>query len=192
MLDNEVSHLLEHLQDEVATEQGYVPGTTSRASIASLYSMKPKPFISLISVISPVPWVLKWFSTSALVATVHEVQSANSVELSESPQAQAPAPTAVDQCQGDCVHHNAGLRDRSKCDRNEAPMRCRSGQEDQRTMASHIHSRASWACSARVSCRAQGSQGREREMWNAISGELKEAYRCAGGCQGRGAVQRVC
>ena len=31
------------------------PGTTSRASIASLYSMKPKPFMSLISVISPVP-----------------------------------------------------------------------------------------------------------------------------------------
>ena len=32
-----------------------LPGTTSRASIASLYSMKPKPFMSLISVISPVP-----------------------------------------------------------------------------------------------------------------------------------------
>jgi len=30
-------------------------GTTSRASMASLYSMKPKPFMSLISVISPVP-----------------------------------------------------------------------------------------------------------------------------------------
>ena len=44
------------------------PGTTSRASMASLYSMKPKPFMSLISMISPVPWVLKWFSTSALVA----------------------------------------------------------------------------------------------------------------------------
>jgi len=80
--------------------QEYVPGTTSRASIASLYSMKPKPFMSLISVISPVPWVLKWFSTSALVATVHAVQSANSVELSEGPRTQAPAPTAVDQCQG--------------------------------------------------------------------------------------------
>lgn len=58
----------------------YVPGTTSRASIASLYSMKPKPFMSLISVISPVPWVLKWFSTSALVATVHAVQLAISVD----------------------------------------------------------------------------------------------------------------
>ena len=45
-----------------------IPGTTSRASIASLYSMNPKPFMSLISVISPVPWVLKWASTSALVA----------------------------------------------------------------------------------------------------------------------------
>lgn len=46
-----------------------IPGTTSRASMASLYSMKPKPFISLISVISPVPWVAKWASTSCLVAT---------------------------------------------------------------------------------------------------------------------------
>jgi len=45
-----------------------IPGTTSRASIASLYSMNPKPFMSLISVISPVPWVLKCDSTSALVA----------------------------------------------------------------------------------------------------------------------------
>ena len=45
------------------------PGTTSRASIASLYSINPKPFMSLISVISPVPWVLKWASTSAFVAT---------------------------------------------------------------------------------------------------------------------------
>jgi hypothetical protein len=41
------------------------------------------------------------------------------------------------------VHHNAGLRDRSKCDGNEAPMQCRSGQEEQRTMASHVHIRAS-------------------------------------------------
>jgi hypothetical protein len=44
------------------------PGTTSRASMASLYSTKPKPFMSLISVISPVPWLAKWFSTSAFVA----------------------------------------------------------------------------------------------------------------------------
>ena len=36
--------------------------------MASLYSMNPKPFMSLISVISPVPWVAKWVSTSALVA----------------------------------------------------------------------------------------------------------------------------
>jgi len=36
--------------------------------MASLYSMKPKPFMSLISVISPVPWALKWVSTSDLVA----------------------------------------------------------------------------------------------------------------------------
>jgi hypothetical protein len=36
--------------------------------MASLYSMKPKPFMSLISVISPVPWVAKCASTSALVA----------------------------------------------------------------------------------------------------------------------------
>jgi hypothetical protein len=49
--------------------EGNVPGTTSRASMASLYSMKPKPFMSLISTISPVPWVAKWASTSALVAT---------------------------------------------------------------------------------------------------------------------------
>lgn len=36
--------------------------------MASLYSMNPKPFINLISVISPVPCVWKWPSTSALVA----------------------------------------------------------------------------------------------------------------------------
>lgn len=36
--------------------------------MASLYSMKPKPFMSLISVMSPVPWDAKWASTSALVA----------------------------------------------------------------------------------------------------------------------------
>ena len=36
--------------------------------MSSSYSMKPKPFMSLISVISPVPWVAKWPSTSALVA----------------------------------------------------------------------------------------------------------------------------
>jgi hypothetical protein len=36
--------------------------------MASSYSMKPKPFMSLISLIVPVPWVAKWASTSALVA----------------------------------------------------------------------------------------------------------------------------
>lgn len=77
----------QHWEDEDSTYMWSLPGTTSRASMASLYSMKPKPFlqiklasdqalrrerglayINLISVISPVPWVLKWFSTSALVA----------------------------------------------------------------------------------------------------------------------------
>lgn len=52
-----------------------IPGTTSRASIASLYSMNPNPFMSLISVISPVPCVLKWASTSALVAVVDQQES---------------------------------------------------------------------------------------------------------------------
>lgn len=48
-----------------------IPGTTSRASMASSYSMKPKPFISLISVILPEPWVLKCSSMSCLVTTSH-------------------------------------------------------------------------------------------------------------------------
>lgn len=43
-------------------------GTISLASSASSYSMKPKPFISLISVILPVPWLLKWSSMSCFVA----------------------------------------------------------------------------------------------------------------------------
>jgi hypothetical protein len=46
------------------------PGTISRASIASSYSMKPNPFMSLISVILPVPCVLKWSSISCLVAKI--------------------------------------------------------------------------------------------------------------------------
>lgn len=37
--------------------------------MASLYSMKPNPLMSLISVISPVPWVAKCASMSALVAS---------------------------------------------------------------------------------------------------------------------------
>ena len=90
------------------------------------------------------------------------------------------------------MHHSAGSRDRSECDKNEAPMRCRSGGKDQRSRASHVHIRASWACSvlscARVWEPGQGME--ERCVWKPFSGELKEAYRCAGGCQGRGAVQR--
>lgn len=39
--------------------------------MASSYSMKPKPFISLISVILPDPWVLKCSSTSCLVTAIH-------------------------------------------------------------------------------------------------------------------------
>jgi hypothetical protein len=50
-----------------------LPGTTSLASIASSYSMKPKPFMSLISVIFPEPWLLKCSSTSCLV-TVKKTQ----------------------------------------------------------------------------------------------------------------------
>ena len=46
-----------------------LPGTTSLASNASSYSMKPKPFMSLISVIVPVP-SLKWFWMSSLVTVV--------------------------------------------------------------------------------------------------------------------------
>ncbi len=43
-------------------------GTMSLASSASSYSMKPKPFMSLTSVILPVPWLLKWSSMSCFVA----------------------------------------------------------------------------------------------------------------------------
>jgi len=39
---------------------GNSPGTTSLASMASSYSMKPKPFMSLISLMVPAP-SLKWF-----------------------------------------------------------------------------------------------------------------------------------
>ena len=60
------------------------------------------------------------------------------------------------------LHHNAGLRDRSECDRNEAPMRCRSGGEDRRTRASHVLS-----C-ARVGARA----GNEREV---VEGHIRES-----------------
>ena len=66
------------------------------------------------------------------------------------------------------VHHSAGLRDRSKCDRNEAPMGCRSEREDQRgARASHVHIRASWAC---MSCRARAREGARAgcERWKAM------------------------
>ena len=94
--------------------------------MASLYSIKPNPFISLISVISPVPWVLKWFSTSALVATVHGVQSANSEEVSEcrpsspgsSSDSDDDGPMPGGLSAGEC----RVARDGSKSDRNEAPM----------------------------------------------------------------------
>ena len=46
-----------------------LPGTTSRASMGSSYSMKPKPFMSLTSVMLPVP-SLKWFWMSSLVTAV--------------------------------------------------------------------------------------------------------------------------
>lgn len=36
-----------------------------------------------------------------------------------------------------------------------------------------------------------GADAGEEERCKAISGELKEAYRCAGGCQGRGAVKSM-
>jgi hypothetical protein len=55
---------------------GDIPGTTSRASMASSYSMKPKPFISLISVILPEPWVEKCSSISCLVTTSHLIADA--------------------------------------------------------------------------------------------------------------------
>ena len=45
------------------------PGTTSLASNASSYSMKPKPFMSLISVMFPVP-SLKWVWMSSFVTVV--------------------------------------------------------------------------------------------------------------------------
>jgi len=44
-----------------------LPGTTSLASIMSSYSMKPKPFMSLISLMVPAPWLEKCSSTSCLV-----------------------------------------------------------------------------------------------------------------------------
>lgn len=41
--------------------------------MGSLYSMKPNPFISFTSVISPVPWAAKWDSTSDLVAVKNPI-----------------------------------------------------------------------------------------------------------------------
>lgn len=62
----------------IPSEWTCLPGTTSRASRASSYSMKPKPFMSLISTILPVPCLLKWASMSALVASAgvsHVIQN---------------------------------------------------------------------------------------------------------------------
>jgi hypothetical protein len=109
--------------------------------MASLYSIKPNPFISLISVISPVPWVLKWFSTSALVATVHGVQSANSEEVSECrPSSPGSSSEVMDQCQGGCVQENAGLRATGQS-QTETRRRCAEmgGEGIARREASHIH-----------------------------------------------------
>jgi hypothetical protein len=125
--------------------------------MASLYSIKPNPFISLISVISPVPWVLKWFSTSALVATVHGVQSANSEEVSECrPSSPGSSSEVMDQCQGDWVQANAGLRATGQS-QTETRRRCAEmgGEGIARSEASHIHVHDSWACSASVSCSAR-------------------------------------
>lgn len=69
----------EKAKERVCGLVGSLPGTTSRASMASLYSMNPKPFMSLISVMSPVPWDAKWASTSALVAR-DEVRGLNGGE----------------------------------------------------------------------------------------------------------------
>jgi hypothetical protein len=51
----------------------HIPGTTSRASISSSYSMNPKPFISLTSLMVPLPCWAKCASTSAFVATAVQV-----------------------------------------------------------------------------------------------------------------------
>jgi hypothetical protein len=55
--------------------------------------------INLISVISPVPWVLKWFSTSALVATARsgqrcQVWTGSGGRSDEARNAPVPAPDA--------------------------------------------------------------------------------------------------
>ena len=71
------------------------------------------------------------------------------------------------------MHHSAGLRDRSECDRNEAPMRCRSGGEDQRSRASHVHIRASWACSVLSCARVGARAGNKREV--CMEGHIRES-----------------
>lgn len=56
-------------QDEVQDDGEYnLRGTTSRASAASSYSTKPKPFISLISLMVPGPSVKKLVTSSLVTA----------------------------------------------------------------------------------------------------------------------------
>lgn len=76
-----------------------LPGTTSRASMGSLYSMKPKPFISFTSVISPVPWVAKWASISALVAVPKQKQSVSGRAMAGDKKA---GWVDMDLCEGGC------------------------------------------------------------------------------------------
>jgi hypothetical protein len=104
--------------------------------------------------------------------------------------ARAPAPTVMDQCQGDSVHANAVLRATGQS-QTETRRRCAEmGDEGIREVRPAIStSTNSWACSASVSCRARWCQGRGGVEAKAISEELIEAYHCAGGCRGRGAVQ---
>lgn len=156
--------------------QEYVPGTTSRASIASLYSMKPKPFMSLISVISPVPWVLKWFSTSALVATVHAVQSANSVELSEGPQKPrlqlrqqwTNARGIASQCR---VARRVRVRQKRGAD---AVQKWRRGSENKGQPRPHPRF-LGMACSARVSCCACALEPRQGKREVGVEGHIRES-----------------
>ena len=56
-------------QDEVQDQGRYdLRGTTSRASAASSYSTKPKPFMSLISLMVPGPSVKKLVTSSLVTA----------------------------------------------------------------------------------------------------------------------------
>jgi hypothetical protein len=73
--------------------------------MASLYSIKPNPFINLISVISPVPWVLKWASTSALVAIdarQYDIVAIASLSLYDAREEVWFASSDTDHCGGGC------------------------------------------------------------------------------------------